>query len=400
MQWLPGRASLAKLRNLHLPPLSSIHLQPDGLVLATLVFICLAGIGSWGEAAKFACKQEPRVLPLEYGKVKLSVNYHPEVIIVGENFSLDVRIDYTPVDILFRGLFFQIIRVQFEDNNLITLRRILEPKHTREEENWVTTSSYIFEINEEANPGNKEGLITFQLGDRPPLEERFCIPIGSEGEDGEKYLTVKITPPLLALTWGASGEVALELLNTYPYTYTVTDVKSIPHGNTPYALLLPQIDPRNPVQVQLRDSSLRARVTAKYPWSSLLAVSNTPTTAELRLSYEDPYKRPVEEKPVHVNLIIIPPVRLLWVLALVGGLIGGVLHYFVSRPQNEELVLWKEVIVGVVVAMVVYALFQLGDIKIFSSKLDLTLDNNTGIIAFLLGVLAGWRGKGVLERLV
>jgi hypothetical protein len=226
------------------------------------------------------------------------------------------------------------------------------------------------------------------------------VPVGSEGEEGKKYLTVEANPAVLTLSWEKSGEFALDLLNTYPYIYTITKIKSMPQPNAPYELKLPRIDPDNPIEVSTRNSDLRIAVTAKKSWTTLLAVSNDPIKAELRLTYKDPYERPVEEKAVAVNLIIVPPPWLLWLLAGLGGLVGGGLRYLVGHPDNPELKAWRELGGGAVVGLVVYALFQLGGISVLISKLNLTLDNNTGVVAVLLGLLGGWRGKGILERLV
>jgi hypothetical protein len=55
---------------------------------------------------------------------------------------------------------------------------------------------------------------------------------------------------------------------------------------------------------------------------------------------------------------------------------------------------------GVLGALVLYLIFQLGDISLLLSNLRITLDNNTVLIALFLGLFGGWRGKGILEKIV
>lgn len=345
------------------------------------------------DAAGNNCKPRKQVRSTEYGNVTLHVGYQPPVILEGENFLLNVRIEYIPSDPSAQDHYFQIQGVQFFHGALISYLSDLGPQMFKEEGKLITTNSYTFHVSADETPGNKEGAVNIQMGDHPILKERFCVPVGSEAE---KYLTVTAKPSLLSLTWGESTEFVLDLENTYPYTYAVTDVKVMPHANAPYRL---QLLTNLPVVVKRRDSSIGIKVTALFPWTALLDVSNAPIEAELRVTYKDPYERKVEEKTVEVKLIILPPIWVLWLLAIIGGVGGGVLRYTAGRHGDPKPILWRELGIGVLAAVVLYVVFQLGDISIVLHNLHLSVDNNTGVVALFIGLMAGWRGKGVLERL-
>jgi hypothetical protein len=358
-------------------------------IVLSVVFFCVPPL----DAAVISCEPTTRPLELDHGIVTLHVIYKPAVIMVGENFAIDVRIDYAPRNQTLSEQFFEITEVRFYRPG-ITLLRSLKPKKTRETEKRVTINNAVFEVNKEASPGDYEGLIVFQLGEQPPLQEDFCVPVGSERND---FLSIEPKPSILNLRWGQAEEVILDLTNTYPYPYAITDADLVHRTHPLYTLTLPDRKPL--AQVRHKDGSFRANVSAKYSWPELLNISNPRLEPEIRLKYEDPYGRRVDVKPVNLRLTIIPPSWLLWPLALLGGLAGGGLRYAVGDHSAAGLKLPRELFVGVLIAFVVYLIFQLGGISLIISSLNLTLDNNTGIVAFFLGLLGGWRGKGVLEKL-
>lgn len=345
-------------------------------------------------AADLACRSGPTALPQEHGSAMLLVDYQAAAITVGGNFSLDVRVENDPGNQGAPEQFFQITEIRFHSDRIIC-RQQLPPKKVKQEGKWVTSSTYNCQISDDAKPNVYEGLVIVQPDERPSLQERICVPVGSEGEE---YLTVKPNPLALTLHWGEAAEVALDMHNTYPYPYYITRVKPMPPANAPYGVEPPKTD--TPEEVRQKNSNLRAKVTAKHAWSALLAVSNPRREAELRLTYKDQYDRLVEEKAIRIPLTILPPAWLLWLLAMGGGLGGGALRYIVGGHGNPGPSLRYELLVGVLMAFVIYLVFQLGGISILVSNLSLTLDNDTGVVAVFLGLLGGWRGKGVLERLV
>jgi hypothetical protein len=222
------------------------------------------------------------------------------------------------------------------------------------------------------------------------LEEHLCIPVGSDAAD---YLEV-VQEDTHILTWGESKIIVLDLLNKYPYPYTITKVEVIPHENEPFRF---ETTVTPPLEIKKRDSSLKAQLVAKYALSEIFSLSNEPKHAEIRLTYKDPYEREVDEKPVIIKFIIVPPLYLLWLSALLGGLMGGLLRFWVGKRSTN---LYREMLFGVLGALVLYLIFQLGDISLLLSNLRITLDNNTVLIALFLGLFGGWRGKGILEKIV
>ena len=116
----------------------------------------------------------------------------------------------------------------------------------------------------------------------------------------------------------------------------------------------------------------------------------------VELRYVDAQERPVAVKRVVIPFAVIPPAWLLWVLAVVGGLVGSALHSALASggkfPPGLTLA------VGAAAAFVVYGLFNLGQVSVLITNLRLTLDNNNGVVAALLGLLGGWLGEKVLNR--
>jgi hypothetical protein len=47
-----------------------------------------------------------------------------------------------------------------------------------------------------------------------------------------------------------------------------------------------------------------------------------------------------------------------------------------------------------------YAIFRLGGMSLINSASDLMVDNSMVVVALLLGLLGGWQGKALLDRVV
>jgi hypothetical protein len=346
-------------------------------------------------AAELPCSPKPKPFSLKYGEVTLLINYQPVAILIEDNLRLEVSIAYSPTPRIARGQFFRITQIQFYKSDLIALISDLEPNQEVRDGKWMTENGYTFLISEDTKPGNYEGWISFQIPDQPPLKERFCVPIGSREPN---YLTVRA--PALTLVWGispTSRQFVLELQNEYPYSYAITDVK--PRNDTNlYQLTL--LEPELPIVVRRYNTRLKFELKTLSAWSTFPESRGTPMKAQIDLLYHDPYGREVEGKVAEVEFTIIPPSWLLWLLAFLGGLVGGSVRFLAARHDDPAPVLWDELRIGAVMGLAAYAIFRLGGISLIISASDLMVDNSMVVVALLLGLLGGWQGKTLLERVV
>jgi hypothetical protein len=356
---------------------------------ALVPFIFLLTIASI-HAEESVCRPIDEIYSHQIGTLSLSVDYEPLVILPGQNFKLNVKVEFKPDKPLGQPEFISIQAVSFNKSSLIRPLKDLEPKNEPKSDILMTRNTYIFEVLTDAYPGDYYVLVRLSYQNKHILEEHLCIPVGSDSPD---YLEV-IQEDTHILTWGDSKTIVIDLLNNYPYPYTITKVEIIPHENAPFRL---ETTVKPPLEIKKRNSSLKARLSAKYTLNEFLSTSNEPLSAELRLTYKDSYEREVPEKPVIIKFILVPPSYLLWLSALLGGLMGGLLRYWAGKRSTK---ISRELLFGVFGALVLYVIFQLGDISLLMSNLRITLDNNTVPIALFLGLFGGWRGKGVIEKIV
>lgn len=264
------------------------------------------------------------------------------------------------------------------------------------------TYSFQLRIKKEAVVGDTWGKLRFDGSENQTLREDFCLPVGS---DSEEFLQIRVLPTnILRLKWGEKREVALEFSNSYPYSYLINEIKTV--TDPPETCCKIKIPNTEDYKVRKRNSDKKLEIQANGDWTSLLAsllaFSVSPVQAQYRIDYKDTHSREIDEKPFSIEIVVLPPRWLLFLSAAFGGAIGGFLRYFYRKNEEQGAnshPIFFHVLMGVVASFIAYSLFQLGDISLFINNLNLEMTNDTGGTALLLGLLGGWGGEAIFNKI-